>query len=102
MTAGSYCDKATAWAAEQGMADGKTFSPNAPCTRAMAVTFMWKAAGSPKAAEASFTDVTAADAAPVGWAVAEGVTNGTTASTFSPEATCTRGQIVTFLYRAAK
>ena len=97
VTADAYYAKATAWAAEKGMADGETFAPADPCTREMAVEFMWKYAGSPDAADASFTDVTS-DA--VNWAVAEGVTNGTTDTTFSPDSTCTRGQIVTFLYRA--
>ena len=63
----------------------------------MAVEFMWKQAGSPSAADASFTDVSS-DA--VNWAVETGVTGGTTATTFSPDTTCTRAQIVTFLYRA--
>lgn len=92
----AYYAKATAWAAEQGMEEGAAFSPDAPCTRLMAVEFMWKYAGSPEAPKATFTDV-ASDA--VNWAVKQGVTNGTSATTFSPEQTCTRGQIVTFLYR---
>lgn len=95
--ADAYYAMATAWAAENGMASGSTFSPDAPCTREMAVTFMWKHAGSPDAPEAGFTDVTS-DA--VNWAVEQGVTNGTGAATFSPDNTCTRAQIVTFLYRA--
>ena len=96
-----YFYKAFVWAAEKGMAGGNTFAPNAACTRAMAVEFMWKQAGSPKADAATFTDV-AADASysnAVAWAVKENVTAGTSATTFSPNATCTRGQIVTFLYR---
>ena len=92
-----YYAKAAAWAAENGMADGAAFSPNAPCTREMAVEFMWKHAGSPSAAAASFTDISSPA---VDWAVANGVTNGTSATTFSPDQTCTRAQIVTFLYRA--
>ena len=92
----AYYAKATAWAAEQGMEEGAAFSPDAPCTRLMAVEFMWKYADSPEAPKATFTDV-ASDA--VNWAVKQGVTNGTSATTFSPEQTCTRGQIVTFLYR---
>ena len=97
VTAGSYYEKATAWAAEQGMASGAAFAPEDPCTRAMAVEFMWKQAGSPNAAEASFTDIASSA---VDWAVEQGVTNGTGETTFSPDLTCTRGQIVTFLYRA--
>jgi hypothetical protein len=94
-----YYSKAVAWAAEQGIVSGTTFSPDAPCTRAMAVEFMWKYAGSPDAAASSFTDVGADYAAAVNWAVASGVTNGTSNTTFSPNDTCIRGQIVTFLYR---
>lgn len=93
----AYYAKATAWAAENGMTSGGTFSPNAPCTREMAVEFMWKHAGSPSAAQANFTDVSSGA---VNWAVEKGVTNGTGANTFSPDTICTRGQIVTFLYRA--
>ncbi|MDY3281253.1 S-layer homology domain-containing protein [Dysosmobacter sp.] len=95
--AGAYFEKATAWAAEQGMAGGTKFGPYDPCTRLMAVEFMWKQAGCPKAPAAAFTDVTS-DA--VNWAVNQGVTNGTTAATFAPGTTCTRAQIVTFLWRA--
>ena len=91
-----YYAKAVAWAAEKGMADGVRFNPDAPCTREMAVEFMWKYAGSPDAAKASFADVSAEA---VDWAVAEGITSGTSATTFSPDQTCTRGQIVTFLHR---
>ena len=97
VTADAYYAKATAWAAENGMAEGSTFDPEAPCTRLMAVEFMWKHAGSPSAAQASFADVTS-DA--VNWALEQGVTAGTSDATFSPDDTCTRGQIVTFLYRA--
>ena len=84
--------------------EGETFDPYAGCTRAMAVYFMWVAADSPEAAASSFTDVAAdADyAGAVNWAVAQGVTLGTgDGSTFSPDTVCQRGQIVTFLYRAA-
>ena len=79
------------------MVSGDARSPNAPCTRLMAVEFMWKQAGSPNADKAGFTDVSS-DA--VNWAVKNGVTSGTTADTFSPNTVCTRAQIVTFLYRA--
>ena len=99
-----YFFKAVQWVSEQGLVEGETFDPYAGCTRAMAVYFMWVAADSPEAAAASFTDVAAdADyAAAVNWAVAQGVTLGTgDGSTFSPDTVCQRGQIVTFLYRAA-
>lgn len=77
---------------------------NAPCTRAMAVTYLWKAANCPTPTKAiSFTDVPADAeyATAVAWAVENGITSGTSASTFSPDKVCTRGQIVTFLYRIA-
>ena len=93
----AYYAKATAWAAENGMAEGSTFDPEAPCTRLMSVEFMWKQAGSPSAAQANFSDVSS-DA--INWALEQGVTSGTSDTTFSPDDTCTRGQIVTFLYRA--
>ena len=95
--AGSYFEKAVAWAAEQGMASGDKFAPYDPCTRLMAVEFMWKQAGSPTAPAAAFTDVSS-DA--VNWALEKGVTKGTTETTFAPGNTCTRAQIVTFLWRA--
>ncbi len=102
---GSYCYNAVAWALEngitKGLADG-TFGVNNTCTRAQGVTFLYRAMGKAPSGTAAFTDVAAdsfcADA--VAWAVENGVTNGTTATTFSPNASCTRGQIVTFLYRA--
>ena len=97
INAGAYYEKAVTWAAEQGMASGDKFGPNDPCTREMAVEFMWKQAGSPKAPAANFTDVSS-DA--VNWALEKCVTKGTTDTTFSPNNTCTRGQIVTFLWRA--
>lgn len=103
VSADAYYYKAALWAFEKKMID-ETFVPNTACTRAQAVYFMWMAAGSPDdAAAASFTDVAAdADyAAAVNWAVAQEVTKGTgDGTTFSPEDVCTRGQIVTFLYRA--
>ena len=103
--AGSYYAKAVAWAVENGITagtgDGK-FSPNAPCTRGQSVTFLYRAIGTAPTTANGFTDVEAnafcADA--VAWAVENGVTNGTSASTFSPGSGCTRAQIVTFLYRA--
>lgn len=101
VTSSDYYDKAVRWAAESGMFSGETFAPNDPCTRAMAVEFMWKQAGEPTEHEpTAFTDVPDQYADAVAWAVAESVTTGTSAAAFSPDATCTRGQIVTFLYRA--
>lgn len=103
----AYYADAVAWAVEQGITAGTsttTFSPNDSCTRAQIVTFLWRAAGSPKTTASSpFTDVSVDsyyyDA--VLWAVEQNITIGTTATTFSPDATVTRGQTVTFLYRAA-
>jgi len=107
--AGAYYETAVLWAAENGITGGTTdttFSPNATCTRAQAVTFLWRAAGSPapKSTVNPFTDVQAGAyyETAVLWAVENGITNGTTATTFSPNATCTRAQIVTFLWRSQK
>ena len=104
VNADAYYYKAALWAFEKGMIDA-TFAPNTACTRAQAVRFMWIDAGSPTDVDAaSFTDVAAAAdyAAAVNWAVDRGITNGTgDGTTFSPENVCSRGQIVTFLYRAA-
>lgn len=105
--ANAYYADAVAWAVENGITSGTsatTFSPNAACTRAQMVTFLWRAAGSPKAAGNNpFTDLDASayyyDA--VLWAVSEGITSGTSATTFGPNDTVTRGQTVTFLYRAS-
>ena len=100
---GDYFYKAALWAAEKGLVSGSTFGANTDCTRAMTVEYMWKAAGSPApAGKADFDDVPAnADyAQAVAWAVEKNITSGTGDSNFSPAATCTRGQIVTFLYRA--
>ena len=106
--AGSYCYDAVLWAVEQGITKGTSdtmFSPDATCSRAQIVTFLWRSQKSPAAGTANpFTDVKAsayyADA--VLWAVKEDVTKGTTNTTFSPDATCTRAQIVTFIYRSVK
>lgn len=98
-----YYYDAALWAYSQGMVTGTRFNPDTPCTRAMTVQYLWQAAGSPEPeTPASFTDVPAGSAysKAVSWAVEQGITQGTSADTFSPEATCTRGQIVTFLYRA--
>ena len=106
---GSYYEEAVNWAVEKGITTGTDathFSPNGICTRAQAVTFLWRAAGSPaaKSAVMPFTDVKAGsyyyDA--VLWAVENGITKGTSDTMFSPDATCTRAQIVTFLWRSQK
>jgi hypothetical protein len=100
---GDYFYKAALWAAEKGLVSGSTFGANTDCTRAMTAEYMWKAAGSPApAGKADFDDVPAnADyAQAVAWAVEKNITSGTGDGNFSPAATCTRGQIVTFLYRA--
>ena len=107
--AGSYYEDAVIWAVGKGITTGTsatTFNPNGICTRAQAVTFLWRAAGSPaaKSAVMPFTDVKAGsyyyDA--VLWAVEQGITKGTSDTMFSPDATCTRAQIVTFLWRSQK
>ena len=106
---GSYYEDAVDWAVENGITKGTDdthFSPDGICTRAQAVTFLWRAAGSPKPETRTmpFTDV------PVGsyyydavlWAVENGITKGTSDTTFSPNMICTRAQIVTFLWRSEK
>lgn len=92
------------WAFEKELVSGPVFGGDTPCTRARAVTYLWKLAGKPQATAANFTDVSAsADYAPaVAWAAQTGVTCGTGGTTFSPSEVCTRGQIVTFLYRNLK
>ena len=105
---GSPYESAILWAVKNGITTGTTattFSPSAPCTRAQAVTFLWRAAGSPelKSDTMPFADVAADSvyAKAILWAVEQGITLGTTESTFSPNAPCARGQIMTFLYRTA-
>ena len=106
--AGSYYYDAVLWAVENGITKGTsntTFSPNMTCTRAQIVTFLWRSEKSPAAGTANlFVDVKStvyyADA--VLWAVKEDITKGTTNTTFSPDADCTRAQIVTFLWRCKK
>ena len=106
---GSYYEEAVDWAVENGITKGTDdthFSPDGICTRAQAVTFLWRTAGSPKPEIRTmpFTDV------PVGsyyydavlWAVENGITKGTSDTTFSPNMTCTRAQIVAFLWRSEK
>ena len=106
--AGSYYYDAVLWAVENGITEGTsdtTFSPNAICTRAQIVTFLWRSEKSPAAGTANpFADVksTAYYAGAVLWAVREDITKGTTSTTFSPDADCTRAQIVTFLWRCKK
>ena len=105
---GAYFYEAVKWAVENGITTGvgnDLFAPEQPCTRAQIVTFLWRAAGSPEPKTAvSFADVPAGSyyAKAVAWAVENGITNGLTETTFAPDATCTRGQSVTFLYRALK
>ena len=105
--AGSYYEDAVIWAVEKGITNGVSsnmFAPNDPCTRAQIVTFLWRAAGSPAPKSmSSFTDVPADAfyAKAVAWAVENGITSGTGEGKFSPDATCTRAQSVTFLYRAS-
>ncbi len=101
-----YYAEAVKWAVEKGITSGtdKThFSPNASCTRAQAVTFLWRAAGEPEpqGTAAGFTDVKAGAyyEKAVQWAVEQGITAGTGVGKFSPEVPCTRGQIVAFLWR---
>ncbi|MGI6205283.1 MAG: leucine-rich repeat protein [Anaerovoracaceae bacterium] len=101
-----YYAKAVAWAVKQGITVGTsdtTFSPEMPCTRAQAVTFLWRANESPSASASSkFNDVDSSQyyADAVNWAVKNKITVGTSDTTFSPDVTCSRAQIVAFLYRA--
>ena len=106
VTGGEYYYDAVLWAAGSKITTGTTattFSPHDPCTRAQVVTFLWRTCGEPAPTSNNnpFTDVSASayyyDA--VLWAVGQGITTGTSATTFSPDETCIRGQIVTFLYR---
>ena len=105
---GAYFYEAVKWAVKNGITTGvgnDLFAPEQPCTRAQIVTFLWRAAGSPEPKTmSSFTDVPASAyyAKAVAWAVENGITNGMTATMFAPDATCTRGQSVTFLHRALK
>ena len=104
---GAFYEKAVAWAVEKGITKGTSdtkFSPDATCTRGQIVTFLYRFKESPEVEEAEnpFTDLKpgAFYEKAVAWAVASKVTNGMTATTFVPDGTCTRGQVVTFLYRA--
>ena len=105
--ADAYYADAVCWAVSKGITSGTsatTFAPDMTVTRSQTVTFLYRAAGTPAVSGGSFADVDAnayyADA--VAWAVAEGITSGTSATTFSPNAPCTRAQIVTFMYRDAQ
>lgn len=104
---GSYYEDAVLWAVGEGITTGTSahaFAPDGSCTRAQAVTFLWRAAGSPApvSAKTRFADVAASSyySDAVLWAVENGITNGTSDTTFSPDAVCTRAQIVAFLWRA--
>ena len=106
--ANAFFADAVKWAVDKGVTNGLTetmFGPYEPCTRGQIITFLWRAAGSPEPKTAvSFADVPAGSyyAKAVAWAIENGITNGVTETTFAPDATCTRGQGVTFLYRALK
>ena len=105
VAADAYYAKAVAWAVENGVTTGTgdgEFSPDAPCTRGQAVTFLWRALGQLAGDKASFSDVPADSyfAQAVAWAAANGVTTGVGNNLFAPSGDCTRAQIVTFLWRA--
>lgn len=109
VVAGSFYEQPAIWAASNGITNGTTattFSPNAGCTRGQIVTFLWRACGEPKAENTTcnFTDVSSKayyyDA--MLWAVENGITNGTTATTFSPNKICSRAEAVTFIWRACE
>ena len=106
VSSGSYCYDAVQWAVANGITNGTDathFSPNAGCTRGQVVTFLWRAAGEPVVSgNVGFVDVAPGSYCyeAVKWAVANGITKGTDATHFSPNATCTRGQVVTFMSRA--
>ena len=104
--AGAYYTKAVLWAVENGITNGKSrtkFGVGDPCTRGQVVTFLWRAEGEPEPTSAAnpFKDVSETDYfyKAVLWAVENGITKGTSKTRFSPTNTCTRGQVVTFLYR---
>ncbi len=100
-----YFYNAALWAYDMGMADGESFEGDLACTRAATVTYLWQCAGSPEPdGQCAFDDVPADApyAEAVAWAVENNITTGTSATTFSPNMVCDRGQIVTFLHRALK
>lgn len=98
----NYYYQAALWAAKNGLVEGDVFNGSLPCTRASVVTYLWKLSGKERANPCTFVDVDsdAEYAQAVAWAVRESITNGTSETEFSPEAICTRAQIVTLLYRA--
>ena len=105
----AYFYEAVKWAVKNGITTGvgdNLFAPEQPCTRAQIVTFLWRAAGSPepKGAASGMSDVVSGSyyEKAVAWAIENGITTGTTTTTFSPDVTCTRAQAVTFLARALK
>lgn len=104
VSSSNYYYQPALWASEKGLISGSSFDASAPCTRAMAVTYIWKAKNPPLSmSPASFSDVPAEQvelSIPVAWAVENGITSGTGSNTFSPDKTCTRAEIVTFLLRA--
>ena len=108
MSEADYYYHAVHWAQSKKMISGPKFNSNEPCTRGTVVFYLWKLAGSPRdmySHSSQFTDLPFGSdtmRSYIGWAVAEGITSGTSETTFSPDATCTRGQIVTFLQRAFK
>ena len=112
VSSGAYYRDAVDWAVENGITNGTsdtTFSPNLPCTRAQVVTFLWRYYGQeePQTTYSPFRDVRAGDKAvrhyydAILWAYENGITSGKTADTFAPNATVTRGEFVTFLWRSA-
>ncbi|MBR5382033.1 MAG: S-layer homology domain-containing protein, partial [Oscillospiraceae bacterium] len=105
--ADAYYADAVTWALKKGITNGMTedtFAPNEPCTRGQIVTFLWRAADSPKATgQNPFTDVKESDYyyEAVLWAAEKGITNGVAEKSFAPGASCTRGQAMMFMWRAA-
>ncbi|MBR5535479.1 MAG: S-layer homology domain-containing protein [Clostridia bacterium] len=108
MSEADYYYHAVHWANSKNMISGPKFNANEKCTRSTTVFYLWKLAGSPRdmySHSSQFTDLPFGSdtmRSYIGWAVAEGITSGTSETTFSPDTTCTRGQIVTFLQRAFK
>jgi hypothetical protein len=109
VSAGAYYADAVAWAVDEGITGGTsptTFTPNAPCNRGQVVTFLWRAQGKPepKTQKNPFTDVSESSYyyKAVLWAYENGITGGTSPTTFSPGTPCTRAQVVTFLWRTEK
>ena len=106
VASGAYYSKAINWATANGIAYGKgnnLFDPDGTVTRAEAVTFLQRWLGGANGTSSQFSDVASSSyySGAVGWAVKNGVTNGTSATTFAPSTKCNRGQAATFIYRAA-